>query len=133
MDSFETNEFINILSAQGFLRTVEIDYGFINIRGRNCNKCSRYLGRNMCRLLGRIVNKKGNQCSWFKNMGKEKPISKKCSSCGEVKTINEFYKDNRNPGGYRYNCIKCVSLYYKECQKSQGHIEKLREASNASI
>ena len=34
----------------------------------------------------------------------------KCSSCGELFTRDNFYKDKRNPNGLKSQCKKCHSL-----------------------
>jgi len=42
---------------------------------------------------------------------------KKCTKCGELKPLDEFYKDNRKGDGLRYDCkvcnIKSVKKYHK--------------------
>lgn len=43
--------------------------------------------------------------------------TKKCTKCGEIKSINEFYKDKAKKDGYRADCKLCNSqnckIYYK--------------------
>jgi 5-methylcytosine-specific restriction endonuclease McrA len=39
--------------------------------------------------------------------------SKKCSKCGEVKELGEFYKNSRNKDGYRNDCKVCFKAYCK--------------------
>lgn len=36
---------------------------------------------------------------------------KKCSKCGEVKSIEEFWRDGRSKDGYYSSCIKCKREY----------------------
>ena len=40
--------------------------------------------------------------------------TKKCSNCGEVKPLTEFYKNKGMKDGYQYECKKCNSERYKE-------------------
>ncbi len=51
--------------------------------------------------------------------------NKKCSKCGEVKTINEFYKDKAKKDGY---CRRC-----KECKKECHDPEKLKKWKEKNI
>ena len=43
--------------------------------------------------------------------------TKKCNKCGEIKSINEFYKDKTKKDGYRIDCKLCnnqrCKIYYK--------------------
>ena len=47
--------------------------------------------------------------------------TKKCSKCGEVKPINEFYKQKSHKDGYQSSCKNCRSqwakLYYQKNSK----------------
>ena len=38
---------------------------------------------------------------------------KKCSSCNELKTLNEFYNHKRSKDGKQPYCIKCFKLKYR--------------------
>lgn len=39
---------------------------------------------------------------------------KECTQCGEVKAIDDFYKNSRMADGHLNKCKKCFSLYKKE-------------------
>jgi len=39
--------------------------------------------------------------------------TKKCSKCGEVKAVSEFYKDKYSKDGVRSSCKECKKQYYK--------------------
>lgn len=39
-------------------------------------------------------------------------MNKKCSKCGEVKDVSEFYKDGYRPDGLCCRCKTCNKLYY---------------------
>jgi hypothetical protein len=38
---------------------------------------------------------------------------KKCSRCGEIKSLDEFSKNKSAKSGFEYSCKKCQSEYYK--------------------
>ena len=42
---------------------------------------------------------------------------KKCTQCGVEKDFIEFYKDNRHPDGFRYNCKNCQNSKTKDWRK----------------
>ena len=67
---------------------------------------------------------------------------KRCSKCGELKPISEFFKDNDRPCGYRAACKKCKSdqkKQYRELNRDKileaerlykiNNREKVNEAS----
>jgi hypothetical protein len=39
--------------------------------------------------------------------------NKKCSKCGEVKDVDNFYPDKRYLDGRRSNCKQCMGMYHK--------------------
>lgn len=39
---------------------------------------------------------------------------KKCTKCGELKPLDEFYRNKRTADGRRYNCKKCSDEYSDE-------------------
>lgn len=41
-------------------------------------------------------------------------IMKKCSKCGEVLSIDKFYKCNKAKDGYQSHCKKCHGNYYAQ-------------------
>ena len=53
---------------------------------------------------------------YFSNME-----TRKCSKCGEVKPINEFYKHKKQKDGLSIQCKCCVKEYYKK------HLKERRE------
>lgn len=44
-------------------------------------------------------------------------VTKLCKSCGQIKTLSEFYKDNRGKRGVRSKCKKCGNIAAREWQK----------------
>lgn len=42
---------------------------------------------------------------------------KRCSKCGEVKPITEFYRDKTSKDGYCYCCKRCKLVYAKKYNK----------------
>ena len=51
---------------------------------------------------------------------------KKCSKCGEVKSINEFCKDKNRKDNYGLWCKNCRSMYLKNYRKK--NINKIKIA-----
>ncbi len=51
-------------------------------------------------------------------IGIEKMQTKKCSKCGELKSINDFYKDEARKDGHFSGCKKCEAEYRKERYKN---------------
>lgn len=58
-------------------------------------------------------------------------LTKTCTKCNELKSIDEFYKDKRNKDGYRYTCKQCDKEYKKTYYKD--NIENYRHAYNEFI
>lgn len=44
-------------------------------------------------------------------------VTKRCSKCGEVKEVGEFYKEKRNLNGIKSECKRCSFIRYKEYTK----------------
>ena len=44
-------------------------------------------------------------------------MEKKCSKCGEVKSVTEFYKETASPDGLKRWCKTCVKAYNTENQE----------------
>ena len=92
---------------------------------RPCSTCLNYLGKNKCSSLkGKILNPDTPCCSWYKPKHIKRYITKRCSVCGKVKSINKFYKDKSVPDGRQYKCCMCALEYGKEYQRNN---KKLRE------
>lgn len=51
--------------------------------------------------------------------------TKKCSTCGEVKSINEFYKRKRRKDGLSSQCKCCENKVKKEYRKN--HHKEIKE------
>ena len=49
---------------------------------------------------------------------------KKCSCCGQVKPLEEFYKDKKSPDGHKYTCKECQSK--SKAKKAAANIDPLR-------
>ena len=47
-------------------------------------------------------------------------MKKKCSKCGEMKELTEFYKSKRNKNGHQYKCTVCCSAYEKIYQLTES-------------
>ena len=56
------------------------------------------------------VNNRGGVSYWKDGV----MIYKKCTKCGELKTIEEFNYQNKKKGTYRPDCKKCESQYKKD-------------------
>ena len=52
----------------------------------------------------------------------EKVFEKKCTKCGELKNINDFYKDKTSPDGKLSYCKKC-----RDKQIEEYKLKKLKE------
>jgi hypothetical protein len=50
--------------------------------------------------------------------------TKKCRKCGEVKTVDMFYKRVSGEAGFHYMCKDCMKLYYRNRWKSLPVEEK---------
>ena len=50
--------------------------------------------------------------------------TKKCSSCGQIKFINEFNKNRSKKGGYACQCKKCIRQYQVE---NKEYIKKYKK------
>ena len=44
-------------------------------------------------------------------------MTKKCSKCGQVKLLLEFYKDRTVKDGYKFLCKECYKRYYQNNKK----------------
>lgn len=66
---------------------------------------------------------------------------KKCSKCGGVKPLSEFYKDASRKTGFQFRCIKCekqyredkteyYSKYWKESYKKKKEYYREYQAQN---
>lgn len=51
---------------------------------------------------------------------------KKCSACGKVKPIIEFYKDKHNKNGYTNACKECRMVYLKKYRSNPKNKEKIK-------
>ena len=58
-------------------------------------------------------------------MTDEQPSQKRCSKCGETKSLDAFAKNNRTKDGRKYHCKACVRQYY------DANAESIREKSRA--
>jgi len=47
-----------------------------------------------------------------------------CRVCSVDKELNEFYKDNRHPSGYKPRCKKCVNEAIKQSPKTKEYFLK---------
>jgi len=88
-------------------------------QARLCSTCENYDKDKLnCRLLGKIKYPDTvAHCSWWKDKEEidKKPQIKRCSSCGEVKHISEFYKSEQNgKNGYRDVCKSCLVDHEKK-------------------
>lgn len=45
---------------------------------------------------------------------------KKCRDCGKWKSLDEYYKDKKAPGGLRHSCKECISIKGKR-YREQNH------------
>lgn len=52
--------------------------------------------------------------------------SKICSQCGEIKSIEEFYKHIKSKDGHDYICKKCSGIRGKEWYKKNSELTKKR-------
>ena len=41
-------------------------------------------------------------------------MKKKCTGCGLVKDVSDFYKNATDKGGYQSKCKECFCLVYKK-------------------
>src|SRR4030042_3331223 len=73
---------------------------------RLCSTCKNEVSKNNCKLLGEIKESDSWYCSWWREKTNRKIKTKRCSACGEVKPISQFYKNETLLGGYQYNCMK---------------------------
>ena len=51
-------------------------------------------------------------------------LTKKCSKCGEVKPLNEFYENRRTKGGRESSCKKCKAEYQYENKERIANYQK---------
>ena len=90
--------------------------GTIKSEERLCSTCGNDLGKNKCRLIGKIKNPNYPYCSWWKERLDKKMETKICSNCKEIKTIDKFYKYKSSPDGHQSRCINCAIRYERERQ-----------------
>ena len=51
--------------------------------------------------------------------------TKKCSKCGEVKPLTDFYKDKTSKGGHHLHCMNCIlSSINKKGRTEKGFLRK---------
>ena len=51
-------------------------------------------------------------------------ITKKCTKCGEVKSLSAFSKDKSRKSGYHYTCKCCEKDYIKVYCKAYSYVNK---------
>jgi len=56
--------------------------------------------------------------------------TKKCSRCGEVKDVNEFYKNKYTKDGLRVQCKDCGKIYYKNNKEKIAKQNKIYYEDN---
>jgi len=84
---------------------------------RVCSTCKHHLGRLICEYFGKIKNPDCIYCSWWKDKEEadKKLQTKKCSQCGKVKHISEFYRSEKNgKDGCRDICKGCLIDHQKK-------------------
>ena len=96
---------------------------------KRCTKCKTVMPNELF-----PVRKNGNYDSWCKEcyrivklkkeekVFEEKVFEKKCTKCGELKNINDFYKDKASPDGKLSYCKKC-----RDKQIEEYKLKKLKE------
>jgi len=114
----------NIFSGGMLLKgSTKMDSTLIIEQERLCNTCKNYKGSLNCRVLGKIKNPDtAIHCSWWKEKS-SKPKTKRCSYCGELKTIDKFYRNKANPDGHQGKCIKCALIYGTEYQRKDKKVK----------
>lgn len=65
-------------------------------------------------------------------------LTKKCTKCGEVKSLSEFSKDKSKRSGCQSACKCCVSIYIKANKdkikaKDKAYYEANKEKINANV
>jgi hypothetical protein len=55
---------------------------------------------------------------------------KKCSKCGELKLVSEFYRDKSYKDGYRRQCKECSKKYYNENKEHYANYRKTHYIRN---
>jgi len=86
---------------------------------RLCSTCKYELTKFKCSSIGKIKFPDSPYCSWWKEKS-SKPKTKRCSYCGELKTIDKFYRNKANPDGHQGKCIKCALIYGTEYQRKNN-------------
>ena len=106
---------------------------------KRCTKCKTVMPNELF-----PIRKNGNYDSWCKEcyrivklkkeekvfeekvfeekVFEEKVFEKKCTKCGELKNINDFYKDKTSPDGKLSYCKKC-----RDKQIEEYKLKKLKE------
>lgn len=74
----------------------------------------------------------------IKESVKDKPVRKKCSSCGFEKDSSEFYNDSTKVGGLSGQCIECIKKWRLENRdklliKSREHNKKVAEFEKIKV
>ncbi len=60
--------------------------------------------------------------------------NKKCSYCGEIKPLSEFYKNKRQNDGYHFYCKDCAKdKRKKEYKKNKKEIRKRQKEYTSKI
>lgn len=94
-----------------------------NIQKKPTNEILRSIGfkKSNCRLIGKIKYPDTvTDCSWWEEKFKKVIKTKRCSKCGKVKPLEEFYKDKSGDDGHQYKCSDCAIEYSKEWQKKKN-------------
>lgn len=70
------------------------------------------------------LKRSGNRSEYIESCG-----YKKCSCCGDVKSIDNFYKQDKTTDGYRGTCKDCyknnAKEYYKNKKDKDGFSKKV--------
>lgn len=55
----------------------------------------------------------------------KKVKEKKCTSCGEIKLLTDYYKNGNSPDGHSYSCKKCTAKYNVEYRVKTDYKNKI--------
>ena len=58
-------------------------------------------------------------------------MTKQCSKCKDVKSLDDFYKNKRSPDGHRPNCKKCHNTASSQYQQTETYKEYKKEYMKA--
>lgn len=99
------------LVKEGKMKRKEVEGLLFNGNGRRYGRYKNVMEGKPAKYRERVLSKALRFYDGNNNL-----ISKQCTTCGQVKDINEFSKNKKHSDGYMCRCKECVGKKSLECK-----------------